>query len=51
MDKSFRLTEPSPSQIGEVVQNVKIRASFLRKKFVLYLTEILFKMKYRFYQG
>ena len=35
------LPEPSPSEIGEVVQNVKFRASFLKKKFVVYLTKIL----------
>ena len=36
--------EPSPSEIGEVVQNVKFRVSFLKKKFVLFLTKILFTM-------
>ena len=34
--------EPSPSQIGEVVQNVKFQASFLKKKSVHYLTKILY---------
>ena len=34
--------EPSPSRIGEVVQKVGFRASFLKKKFVLYFTIILF---------
>ena len=35
--------EPSPSRIGEVVQKVRFRASFLKKKFVLYFTIILLK--------
>ena len=42
MDKSFRLSRRLASQFGEVVQNVTFRASFLKKKFVLYLTKIMF---------
>ena len=43
MDKSFRLSRRR-AKSGEVVQNVKFRASFLKKKFVLCLTKILLKV-------
>ena len=43
MDKSVRLSRRrAKSASSEVVQNVKFRASFLKKKFVLYLTKIMF---------